>query len=240
MSFEVPGTQETLIAASDLSAKQYTFVLVDANGKAATPGAGGEVYGVIQNKPKATQAATVMVDGISKVIAGGTVTAGDLVTSDANGKAVRAAGLVSANSQAGVALESGILNDVIAVQLFHLGQRPQSVLSFTMDLADITAATIFNAVPGFAGSILKVFAVVNKAVTTGAKAATITPQINATPVTGGVLSLTSANMTPIGAEVDGTAITAANTFTAADTIKLVASAVTAFVEGRATFYIVLG
>lgn len=67
--------------------------------------------------------------------------------------------------------------------------------------------------------------------TTAAKAATLTAQINATPVTGGVLSLTSANMTPTNTRVDSTAITALNTFTAGQTIGALVSAVTAFVEG---------
>lgn len=66
---------------------------------------------------------------------------------------------------------------------------------------------------------------------TAAKAATLTAQINATPVTGGVLSLTSANMTPTNTRVDSTAITALNVFTAGQTIGAVVSAVTAFAEG---------
>jgi hypothetical protein len=241
MSYEVPGRQETLIAAADLSAKQYQLVVVDTAGKAALAGAGGEVFGVIQNKPGNTQAATVMVTGISKVLCGGTITAGDLVASDANAKAVSSGGQVAASSQFGIALESGVANDLIAVELFHFGQRPQSVLQFHYNLADIAAGDILVAyVPGFAGKILKTSAVVSKPATTGGKAATITPKITGVAVTGGVLSLTSANMTPIGAVVNGTAITGANSFGAADSITLTASAVTAFVEGEIDILIVVG
>lgn len=67
--------------------------------------------------------------------------------------------------------------------------------------------------------------------TTAAKLATLTAQINATPVTGGVLALTSANMTPTNTRVDSSAITALGAFTAGQTIGALISGVTAFIEG---------
>lgn len=67
--------------------------------------------------------------------------------------------------------------------------------------------------------------------TTAAKLATLTARINGTPVTGGVLALTSANMTPTNTRVDSSAITALNTFTAGQTVEAIISAVTAFGEG---------
>ena len=57
----------TLEAAADLSAKQYYFVAVDSNGKAALTGDDGNPIGVLQNKPTAGQAATICVDGVTKV-----------------------------------------------------------------------------------------------------------------------------------------------------------------------------
>jgi hypothetical protein len=68
-------------------------------------------------------------------------------------------------------------------------------------------------------------------VTTGAKLATLTAQVNGTPVTGGVLSLTSAAATPTNTLVAGTAITALNTGTAGQNVGALVSAVTAFAEG---------
>src|SRR5689334_1594942 len=69
-------------------------------------------------------------------------------------------------------------------------------------------------------------------VTTGAKAATLTVQINGTAVTGGVISMTSANCTPTGASVAATAITGANaTTTVGTTLEVAVSSVTAFAEG---------
>lgn len=69
------------------------------------------------------------------------------------------------------------------------------------------------------------------AAATAAKLATLTAQVNGVSVTGGVISLTSANATPSGALVAGTSITAGNVGTAGQTIGVVASAVTAFAEG---------
>jgi len=86
--------------------------------------------------------------------------------------------------------------------------------------------------PGFAGKIRKISAYVTDPVTTGAKLATFTPAINGTPVTGGALALTSGNCTPVGAKVDGSAITGLNAFDSNDEITLVASSVTAFAEGQ--------
>src|SRR4051794_31384258 len=86
--------------------------------------------------------------------------------------------------------------------------------------------------PGYAGVIRKISAFVIDPVTTAAKLATFTPAIGGVATTGGALALTSANCTPLGAKVDGSAITAFNVFGAADEITVAASAVTAFVEGQ--------
>jgi len=53
-----------------LSAKQYYFVSVDTNGKAALTGDDGNPIGVLQNKPTAGQAATICIDGVTKVYVG--------------------------------------------------------------------------------------------------------------------------------------------------------------------------
>lgn len=68
--------------------------------------------------------------------------------------------------------------------------------------------------------------------TTAAKLATLTVQVNGVAVTGGVIALTSANCTPAGAAVAGTAITALNGTTVPNsTVEVAVSGVTAFVEG---------
>lgn len=83
----------------------------------------------------------------------------------------------------------------------------------------------------FAGTLNLIGMRTKAPATTAAKLATLTGQIAGVPVTGGVLSLTSANMTPTNVRVDSTPITALNTFTAGQSVGALLSAVTAFVEG---------
>jgi hypothetical protein len=103
---------------------------------------------------------------------------------------------------------------------------------FQMNLADLSNADVLTEwIPGFAGTITDFIAIVQKAATTAAKAATINIEIETTDLTGGVLGLTSANMTPKGVQVASSAITAANVFSATQKISVEASGVTAFIEG---------
>jgi hypothetical protein len=95
MAVEVPGRSDgTRRAAADMSVKadyQYRFVIVDATGRAArTTGAGAAVYGVLQNDPGLNQAATIMIDGMSKMRSGAAVAVGAPVTTDNVGRVVEA------------------------------------------------------------------------------------------------------------------------------------------------------
>lgn len=106
-------------------------------------------------------------------------------------------------------------------------------LAFFVNLADIAAAgdVLTNYVPGYAFKLEKHDFRVSKPVTTAAKLASLNLEINTTDVTGGVIALTSANCTPMGVAVPGTAITAANIGTKTDSFSIEAAAVTAFAEG---------
>ena len=57
-------TTITLIAAADLSAKQFFGVILDSAGKAALAGTAGQVIGILQNKPTSGQAAIVAISGV--------------------------------------------------------------------------------------------------------------------------------------------------------------------------------
>lgn len=72
-------------------------------------------------------------------------------------------------------------------------------------------------------------------VTTASKLATFTPTVNAVPMVGCAVALTSALATPLGANVQGSAPVSGNVITPADAIGIVASAVTAFAEGSGYF-----
>lgn len=109
MGYEVPLFNITLIAAADLTAKQYHAVKVDANGQGALAGTGENGIGILQNVPDTGQAATVTVQGISKAIYGDAVTAGQDVMVDANGQIVPYAdpGVEVTHYKVGTALTSG-------------------------------------------------------------------------------------------------------------------------------------
>lgn len=112
-------------------------------------------------------------------------------------------------------------------------------VAIPITLANITGAgdVLTTYTPGYKFKVLSVDFAVETPVTTGSKAASLNVEIGTTNVTGGVVALTSDNCTPMGAVVAGSAVTAANTGTAADTISVEAASVTAFVEG--TGYLIL-
>lgn len=80
------------LAAADLSTKQYFFVKKNTTaGQFALCSTDGEIVsGVLQDDPAAAgRAACICALGLTKVEAGGTLTAGDYVGTDANGKCVK-------------------------------------------------------------------------------------------------------------------------------------------------------
>jgi hypothetical protein len=106
------------------------------------------------------------------------------------------------------------------------------IFNLPITLANVANGDVLTTwTPGFAGKIVSLNFAVTTAVTTAAKAATLNAEIGTTDLTGGTVALTSANCTPLGVIVAGAAITAANTFTATDTVSIEASSVTAFSEG---------
>lgn len=125
MAFENITTQVVgVVAASDLSAHQFKFVKVDANGRMIlNVTAGGEVDGVLQNKPDAIDRAAEVSTGIQcKVISGAAVAAGALVMSDAAGLAVTA---TSGNYAVGRAMSaSAASGQFITVLMNFYGRVP--------------------------------------------------------------------------------------------------------------------
>lgn len=102
---------------------------------------------------------------------------------------------------------------------------------FRVDLPTLANAQAFQIDPGFNGKITAINFRTGKPATTAAKAATLTASIASVNITaGGVVALTSANSTPTGAQVAGSAVTA-QAFTSAQSIGFNVSAVTTFVEG---------
>jgi len=119
----IPG----LSAAADLDgasggAKQYIVVrlaaatTVNICSEVLVAGALKSPLGVLQNKPKSGEAATVTCLGLSKVRGGGTVTAGAFIAHNSSGMVVDA---VSGDVVCGRALETATTaNEIVTALLF--------------------------------------------------------------------------------------------------------------------------
>ncbi len=105
-------------ANADLSASQFRIAVVNSSEKAAIAAAAtAKIIGVLYNKPAAADvAAQIAIGGVARVTAGGVVAAGDLLTSDANGKAI--ATTTTGNVLLGRALTGGADTQLIEVLLF--------------------------------------------------------------------------------------------------------------------------
>lgn len=139
MSFEnVNHHTVSVPAAADLTTKQFYAVKVDNTGKAALAGAGEFAIGILQNKPNSGQPGTVAWGGITKALAGGSITAGATVAVNSDGKLVDAteakiASLdgnaatnvgITASNVIGVALAGASSGDVFPVLLLIAGATP--------------------------------------------------------------------------------------------------------------------
>lgn len=106
-------------ADADLSAKQYFLAKLTATG-ADVAAANDVVAGVIVNKPKAGDGASLQASGIAFVKAGAAITKGDYLKSDANGRAITSTGEAAGTLVQifGIALEAATAqDDVIRVLL---------------------------------------------------------------------------------------------------------------------------
>ncbi len=102
-------------AAVDLSAKQYYIAKVSGELAVDLCGAGEMPIGVVQNKPILGEAVELAVDGdVCEVIAGTNITAGMVLASDANAKAVAA---TAGSFVLGVALTSVSAGERVSVFL---------------------------------------------------------------------------------------------------------------------------
>jgi hypothetical protein len=110
MAYQQAQTNITLKAGADLSAKQYFFVKIDANGDVVLAGNGENAIGVLQNAPASGEAANIAVAGVSKVIIGDTTSldSGVVISSDADGKATLG---VSTDFALAILIEDTTAND---------------------------------------------------------------------------------------------------------------------------------
>jgi hypothetical protein len=89
MAFEIPGAQFSFVAGEDLRAKRFYFLKLHTDGTVLLCAADTDnPIGILQNTPNIGQMATVMVDGISKVVGGADLSLGQLVGTSSAGKAL--------------------------------------------------------------------------------------------------------------------------------------------------------
>jgi len=98
-------------AGADLSGDLHKFAHINTDGDLVLAGAGELIAGTIYEAAAQNAPVTVQVDGIGKVEAGGSITAGQLLASDGSGLAVNAGS--AADFGIGIALEGGVTGDII-------------------------------------------------------------------------------------------------------------------------------
>jgi len=109
----------TFVAGEDLSAAQFKFVTLEADGQVDLADSAGEnCLGVLLVEGEAARAVTVVMTGSVMVEAGGTVTNGGAVATDATGRAVDA---TTGDIIMGYAREAGVVNQVIEIELIQGG-----------------------------------------------------------------------------------------------------------------------
>lgn len=103
------------VANTDLRTKQYHAVKFSGADHQIALAAATEGFGVLYNKPNTTEAAEVaVIGGGAKGILGGTVTRGNSLKVDANGKFIAA---IVGDRALAVAEQSGVVNDIIGMIL---------------------------------------------------------------------------------------------------------------------------
>lgn len=115
------------------------------------------------------------------------------------------------------------------------GDEETFQVDIPLSLASIADGTIATITPGFAGALIGWRFLVTDPVVTASDTTTLTPEIDGDPVQGAeddaTLVIASATATPEGNTIEGDAPASANTFTASESIDIVASSTTPFAEG---------
>ena len=114
MAKQYDGQDPSFKAYDNMSASQYLFVVMNGDDIVDVCGAITDVIvGVLQTEGTAGQAVDVRIDGHTKIIFGETATAGNLLSTDANGKAIPiTAGGDTTTYVAGICTKGGDADDV--------------------------------------------------------------------------------------------------------------------------------
>ena len=117
MAYEISNysVKVSLVAGGDLSSSQYKFVKLNSSGQViAVAAATDRPIGVLQNNPASGGVAEVLVAGGTKLVLGGTVTEGAIVSPSSTGAGVAiVAGTDTTKYICGTALTEGASGEII-------------------------------------------------------------------------------------------------------------------------------
>lgn len=117
MAYEISNyaVKVSLVAGADLSSSQYKFVKLNSSGQViAVAAATDRPIGVLQNNPTSGKTAEVLVSGGTKLVLGGSVTEGQIVSPNASGAGVTIApGTDTTKYICGTALTEGANGEII-------------------------------------------------------------------------------------------------------------------------------
>lgn len=134
MAYEIPNFYVGVFPADiDMTSEasyQYAGVCVYTAVSVTGTGVGGAalinpgtfsspILGVLQNNPQQGEAGTVMVQGVTKALIGGTVQIGDLLKVQADGTFIKA---TSGTYAVAMALEQSAIGDIAAILLIRNGK----------------------------------------------------------------------------------------------------------------------
>ena len=119
MSNQNEGNNRTFKAAADYSAKKYYIMKVSASNVVTLASAATDaLVGILMNEPESGANADVKMRsaaGTGRVIAGGTVAVGALVTTDSAGKAI--ATTTDGDEVLGRAMEAAVSGDIFEISM---------------------------------------------------------------------------------------------------------------------------
>ena len=117
MAYEISNysVKVSLVAGGDLSSSQYKFVKLNSSGQVvAVAAATDRPIGVLQNNPASGKTAEVLVSGGTKLVLGGSVAEGAIVSPNSSGAAVAiVAGTDTTKYICGTALTEGASGEII-------------------------------------------------------------------------------------------------------------------------------
>lgn len=119
MAYEIPGfVLGVLKAGDDLTASQYCFVAGEAGDDIGLCTAAAQPLGSLNNAPAIGSVCEIVTSGVAKVKLGGTVAEFAQIEVGASGRGVT----IASGFAVGIALEAGIVNQVISVRLGDYGK----------------------------------------------------------------------------------------------------------------------